>query len=92
MKAFAQPLAGIIRVGPDTDQYGKPWDYAVTYSSGDNDTCILLALKGDGNFTTAHRRAIFDCAHALGFRRVRWDRLKDERKRAVNAELPVSAD
>lgn len=87
MKAFAQPLAGIIRVGPDTDEYGKPWDYAVTYSSTDNATCTLLALKGDGKFTTAHRRAVLLEVKRLGFTKVRWDRKKEGLERDVSAEL-----
>lgn len=87
MKAFTQPLTGVIRVGPDTDQYGKPWDYAVTYSASDMDTCTLLALKGDGGITRAHWHAVMAEVRRLGFRRARWERKKVAGDREVEAEL-----
>lgn len=85
MKAFAQQLSGIIRVGPDTVDWGSPWDYAVTYSASDTEVCTLLALKGDGKFTSAHRRAIIACVRGLGFKKIRWDRIKGALTRHIES-------
>lgn len=87
MKAFAQPLTGIVRAGPDTDQYGKPWDYAVTYSACDMDTCTVMALKGDGGVTLAHYRALVAELRRIGFRHVRWERKKATGDREIESEL-----
>jgi hypothetical protein len=87
MKAFAQPISGIIRVGPDTDQYGKPWDYAVTYSSTEPGICMLMGLKGDGKVSTAHRRAVMQVVRNLGFKSVRWERKKDTGNKEIALDL-----
>jgi hypothetical protein len=87
VKAFTQPLTGVIRVGPDTSEYGKDWDYAVTYSSVEPTTCTLLALKGDGKVSTAHRRAVMAEVRRLGFYHVKWERHKKAGTRDVDVKL-----
>jgi hypothetical protein len=76
IKAFAQPLVGVVRVGPGTDAYGKPWEYVVTYCSIGESACVVMALKGDGGFSMAHTRAIKAELRRIGFQEIIWDRKK----------------
>jgi hypothetical protein len=87
MKAFFQPLSGILRAGPDTDEYGKSWDYAVTVVSSDPAECTLLGLKGDGGLTAAHLRAAVVELRRFGFLRMRWERKKVTGDREIKADL-----
>lgn len=76
MLATAEILSFIVRVGPECGAYGQPWAYCVTCSSVDGKTVVVKALKGDGGFTNAHRRAIAACIYRLGFRTITWDRVR----------------
>jgi hypothetical protein len=87
MKAFAQPLSGLIRTGPVADQYGKDWEYLVTWCWVDAITCILFGLKSDGDFTLAHGRAVARAACRLGFRRLIWERAAGEASYTMIADL-----
>lgn len=87
IKAYNQPLTGIIRVGPGTDTYGAPWDYAVTYCATGEGSCVLMALKGDGGVSLAHTKAVLAVARSLGFHTITWDRFKPAGKRQVTAAL-----
>lgn len=76
MKAFVEVLSGIVRVGEDCDTYGKPYDYAATFSSTDGKTAVVKALVvSDGGGTMAHVRAAFDALKKLGLTPV-WERFK----------------
>ena len=99
MKAFIEDIcehAGVIRVGPDTDCYGKPFDMAAAFK---------VEFDGDGNrvatikalttctvpLTIAHTRAALDALADRGLK-ARWFRI-DERgigEREVRGK--VSAD
>lgn len=85
IKAYSQHLTGIIRTGGDTDAYGKPWDYAVTYCAIGEGACILMALKGDGGVSLAHTKAVLAEARKLGFHTITWDRFKPAGKRQVTS-------
>lgn len=75
MKAFVEHLSGVVRVGPNTDIYGKPFEYAVAYASADGRTAVVKALVGNGKFTQAHARAIIKALNAIGLQ-VIWERIK----------------
>lgn len=75
MKAFIEPLAGIIRVGPRAERYGDPFDYAVAFSSVDGKTAVLKALVADGRQTAAHGRAAIAALKAIGLTAV-WERVR----------------
>lgn len=73
MKAFIEVLSGIIRVGPDCDQYGKPFDYAVAFSSVDGKTAVVKALMSDGSLTQTQARVALRTLNDLGLTPT-WDR------------------
>lgn len=59
MKAFIEILSGIIRVGPDCDHYGSPYEYSVAFSSTDGKTAILKGLViEDHHSGREHLRAV----------------------------------
>lgn len=77
MKAFLEILSGIIRVGPDCDTYGKPFEYAVSGSSVDGKTFVLKALVSDGKLTPSHVKAAVNLLKdQYGFEEVTWERHK----------------
>lgn len=72
MKAFAQPLetpSYTIRVGPECEKYGDPFDLSVTIDGGPHNGEIVGLSE---HVTTAHRRAIFATAKDIGFRRIHY--------------------
>lgn len=75
MQAFVEHLSGVIRVGPGCDAYGKPFDYAVAFSSTDGKTAVLKALTSDGGLTVAHARAAVGALSRLGLA-ARWERIR----------------
>ena len=89
MKAFVEEIcehAGIIRVGPDTDQYGKPFDMAAAFTveidSAGNRVATIKALTAPMiPLTIAHARAAVDALSERGFK-VRWFRVAGDRKLA----------
>lgn len=77
MKAFVEHLSGVIRVGPDCDSYGKPYDYAVAFSSTDGKVAVLKGLVSDGRKASpSHLKAIVKALKALGLE-AKWHRVKD---------------
>lgn len=74
MKAFVETLSAVVRVGPDTDSYGKPFDYAVAVSSVDGKTAIIKALTADGKFTVAHAKAVIRAVKTIGLNAT-WERM-----------------
>lgn len=75
MKAFIEHLSGIVRAGPDCDGYGKPFDYAIAFSSTDGKTAVIKALATDGKMTVAHARAAFRVLKDIGLE-AHWERIK----------------
>jgi hypothetical protein len=75
VKAFVEHLSGVVRVGIDCDTYGKPFDYAVAYSSVDGKTATIKALVSDGSLTQKHARAIIRALADAGFKAT-WERVK----------------
>ena len=75
MQAFVEHLSGVIRVGPGCDGYGKPFDYAVAYSSVDGRTAIIKALTSRGGLTVAHARAVIRALKDIGLT-ARWERMR----------------
>lgn len=62
MKAFVEILSGLIRIGPDAEKYGDPFDFSIAFSASAN----VAALKGtsipkvrsihpDGSIVEKHR-------------------------------------
>ena len=83
MKAFVEEIcehAGIIRVGLETDQYGKPFEIAVAYTVEIEPTGNRIArIKGLGSPVSALsvnriRAAMVDVLSERGFQ-VRWFRI-----------------
>lgn len=74
MKAFVEHLSGIVRAGPDCDAYGKPFDYAIAYSSTDGKTAVIKALASDGKMTVGHAKAAFRELAKLGLTAT-WERM-----------------
>lgn len=73
MKAFTEILSGVIRVGPETDSYGKPFEYAVAFSV-DGDVATVKALcSQDRGLTLTHCAAIRSEFRRLGLK-MRWER------------------
>jgi len=75
MQAFVEHLSGVIRVGPGCDGYGKPFDYAVAYSSVDGRTAIVKALTSRGGLTVAHARAVIRALKDIGLT-AHWERMR----------------
>lgn len=77
-KAFVEILSCIVRVGPDTDEYGKPFEFAVGASSIDGKTVTIKALVTKGDFRPSHGRAIIRALREpiKGFTTVVWERKK----------------
>lgn len=76
MKAFVEILSGIVRVGPEADQYGKPFEFAVAFSV-DGEVATIKGLVNDGSMkmTPSHWRAGQKALEELGLK-VRWQRKK----------------
>lgn len=74
MRAHVEILSGIVRVGPDADAIGKPFDYAVAFSASEG-MAEVKALVADG-FTMARARAIGRALNALGLTYT-WKRFDD---------------
>ena len=75
MQAFVEHLSGVIRVGPGCDGYGRPFDYAVAYSSVDGRTAIVKALISKGGLSVAHARAVISALKDIGLT-ARWERMR----------------
>ena len=75
MRAFVEHLSGVVRVGPGCDGYGKPFDYAVAYSSVDGKTAIVKALTSQGGLTVAHARAAIRALKDIGLSAT-WERIR----------------
>lgn len=73
MKARVEILSGIVRVGPQMDGYGDPFEFAVAFSA-DEGVAHLKGLVADRRFTLRHaaaiRRALRQVGLRLDFRRV----------------------
>jgi hypothetical protein len=75
MKARVEILSGVVRVGEDCDAYGKPFEYAVAFSSADGKHAVVKALVADGNLELTHAKAAFRAIRALGLSPI-WERFK----------------
>lgn len=78
MKAHVEILSAVVRVGDDTDEYGKDFDYSVAVSCTDGKTAVVKALVSDGDFTSGHAKAIIRALKdwIKGFDNVTWQRMK----------------
>lgn len=78
LHAFVEILSGIVRVGEVTDKYGKPYEFAVAFSSIDGKTAFVKALVNSGEkLSISHVRATIRALKVLGFV-VKWERIKLE--------------
>ena len=75
MQAFVEHLSGVVRVGPGCDGYGKPFDYAVAFSSVDGKTAVVKALTSQGSLTVAHARALIRALKDMGLSAT-WERIR----------------
>lgn len=73
MKAFVEPLSGIVRVGETTEKYGDSFEYAVVFSSVDGKTAVVKALVSNGKFSRTYARAIIKALKDIGLKAV-WER------------------
>ncbi len=78
MKAHLEILSAVVRVGSDTDAYGKPFEFAVALSSVDGKTAVVKALVASGEFGPAHARALAKAimGSIRGFSHIDWERRK----------------
>ncbi len=76
VKAHVEILAAVVRIGPDTDAYGKPFEFAVALSAVDGHHAVLKALVSDGTLQTAHAKAAIRAVQRAGFKSVGWERKK----------------
>lgn len=88
MKAFAvalPPGTVEIRVGDDTDRWGKPYDYRLNFLP--DGTLSGLSKEPENNdvgkFTSHHMRAIKDLVEGELGRMWDWDRLNHDNHRTV---------
>lgn len=86
MKGFVEILSGIVRVGPEADGYGKPFEFAVAFSSVDGKTAMIKALvvkneKTVGDFE--YTRAVIEALRNVGLK-IDWERVKPEEVRWEN--------
>jgi hypothetical protein len=77
MKAFVEILAGLVRVGPEAEKYGDPFELSVAFS-GDGEVATIKGLVSNGAMKPSHYRAGKKALEALGLK-VRRER---KRKRA----------
>jgi len=76
VKAFVEHLSGVVRVGPECDSYGKPFEYAVAFSSVDGKTAVVKALASDkAAFTVSHARAVIETLKSIGLKAT-WERVR----------------
>lgn len=74
MKGFIEHLSGIIRVGPETEKYGDPFDFSIAYSSTDGRTATIKALVSQNkSFTLRHARAIIKELKKINLKPI-WER------------------
>lgn len=72
MNGFFEPIAGIVRLGPDCHTFGDPFEYVVVVS-GDEDTAILKALVSLGEPNPLpYMRATFRILRRAGFKSYRY--------------------
>jgi len=74
MKAFVEILAGIVRVGPECNGYGDPFEFAAAFSANAG-VAIAKGLVGSDRYTLAHHRAGINALHAMGLV-TDWERIK----------------
>jgi hypothetical protein len=77
MKAFVERLcdhAGIVRIGPNCEKYGDPYEYAVCYHVEETDA-VVKALVSDGHLKPAHAVACVRALREIGLRAT-WHRFK----------------
>lgn len=75
MKAFVEVTSGVVRVGPDCDQYGKPFEYAVAFSSADGKHAVIKALVSGGELKPAHAKAAIQALKNIGLTAI-WERFR----------------
>ncbi len=66
MKAFAEHLVSIIRVGPACDGWEKDYEVAVVVVADGTECTIKALTRPTGGFTFAHKRAILLKVKELG--------------------------
>lgn len=77
MHAFVEILSGLIRVGPDAERYGSPYEFSVAFSSHAN-FATLKGLSAPRKITAADYRAVFRACRELGLEPI-YERIKGER-------------
>lgn len=78
MRASVEILSGIVRVGPEHNQYGDPYDFAVGFSSVDGKTAVVKALVTDDRpGTPSHLKAVVSALKEKGLTAT-WERKKSK--------------
>lgn len=85
MPAHFEATGGIIRYSKRPDwRYGEPFDFALFVVPTGAGTVLLKGLAG--KVPIAARRDIEAVLRAEGWKRAKWDRIKDGRVRSVTVE------
>ncbi|HLH12145.1 MAG TPA: hypothetical protein VKV77_09755 [Methylovirgula sp.] len=97
MKAHAEVIAAVIRIGTETDQYGKPFEFACAVSGNGTHATVKALMNPDSSkfkFRSDHRRAIARELARLGFTSFGFDRMADEgvAKREIEGRLDAKGN
>lgn len=75
MKGAVQWLVGVVRVGPEFNEMGDPFDFACTVLIDDNDGSVTI-LGAAGKFSAAHKKALKEALNSQGITKAKWIRMK----------------
>jgi hypothetical protein len=75
LKAYVEVLAGVVRIGEDCDEYGKPYDLAVAFSVDGSVATVKALTAPDGGLKRGHVKACVAALRALGLE-AKWMRMK----------------
>lgn len=73
MKGAVQWIVGVIRVGPEFNELGDPFDFACTVLIDGGDATIIGAA---GKFSLAHKKAVQKALNDQGITKANWVRMK----------------
>jgi len=97
MKAHIEIIAAVVRVGSETDEYEKPYDFACALAGNGRHATIKALVNPDASkhkFEGAHRRAIARELVRLGFTSFDFERMEEDgsTKREVSGRIGPFGD
>lgn len=97
MKAHVEIIAAVVRIGSDTDQYEKPYEFACAVAGNGTHATIKALMNPDSSklkFRSDHRRAVARELARLGFTSFGFDRMAVDgsSKREVEGRLDQAGE